>query len=278
MSEDPSPQKRHQRHVVSYLIDPRFQLKYTGLLVGVVLVVTLLLGTIIWRTSDSAAENARFASAQAETAIKESETTGKLLRLMGASYAAQDPELAKTLDVDEAATDAKFAANRAEVERRKQEVETQQRRIRLTLIGGSLAFLVLLTGLGIYITHRIVGPVYRLKRLLRQVGTARFAVVDGMGRGRRGDELEDLFDTFVQMTYSLKALQAGRLATLEATIERARKEGVPESVMQGLTALEGQIALGLGGEVDSFRPGTVAPKPRADAKAEEKAEAKDGDA
>jgi len=241
---------RGKRRVGTYLLDPAFQLKYTGLLVGVVLAVTVALGFVIWRTTNSASDSARYASAQAERALKEASTSSKLLRLTAASYAEIDPELAKTIDKDQETLDKEFEANRAEVARHTEHVEQQRMRILWLLIGGSAAMLVLLTVLGVYITHRIVGPVHRLKRMLRQVGTARFDVSAGI---RRGDELDDLFETFVQMTYSLKALQSGRRATLQATIEKARVAKVAPEVMAGLDALHAQLNLGLGG-VDSFRP------------------------
>jgi nitrogen fixation/metabolism regulation signal transduction histidine kinase len=239
-----------KRKVATYLIDPGFQLKYTGLLVGVVLAVTMALGYVIWRTSNSASDSSRYASAQAEKALKEASTSSKLLRLTAATYSDVDPELAKTIDRDQEQLEKEFEANRAEVARRTEHVELQRKRILWLLIGGSAGLLVLLTVLGIYITHRIVGPVFRLKRLLRQVGTARFDVNAGV---RRGDELDDLFETFVQMTYSLKALQSGRRATLQATIEKARAAKTAPEVMAGLEALNAQLNLGLGG-VDSFRP------------------------
>ena len=107
---------------------------------------------------------------------------------------------------------------------------------------GSATVVIVLAIMGVFITHRIVGPVYRIKRLLRQVGTARFSVKQ---RLRRGDELEDLFETFLQMAHSLEALQAGRRATLDSTIAKAEKAHVPPEVMSGLRALHAQLSLGL---------------------------------
>ena len=72
--------------------------------------------------------------------------------------------------------------------------------------------------------------------------TARFSVKQ---RLRRGDELEDLFETFLQMAHSLEALQAGRRATLDSTIAKAEKAQVPPEVMSGLRALHAQLSLGL---------------------------------
>ena len=127
----------------------------------------------------------------------------------------------------------------------------------MLLLGGGGALLVLLSFLGIFITHRIVGPVYRMKRLCRQAGTARFSVSDRPLR--RGDELEDLFDTFIQMIWSLKALQSGRLATLESTIEKAREAGVSDDIMSNLRALHAQMHLGLA-DVESLRPAKAGAK------------------
>ena len=76
--------------------------------------------------------------------------------------------------------------------------------------------------MGVVITHRIVGPVHKMKRLLRRVSTGRLAIEE---RLRRGDELEDLFDTFLQMTYSLRAMQAARIKTLDATLRARREDG-----------------------------------------------------
>ena len=85
----------------------------------------------------------------------------------------------------------------------------------------------------------------------------RRAVVDE--RLRRGDELEDLFDTFLQMTYSLRAMQAARLATLEATLRRAEAQSsTPADVVDGMRALRAQLVLGI-----EPRRGSINPPPPA---------------
>lgn len=241
MSNPRSPtQGRPARHQRRYLIDPRFQLKYTGLLIGVVLAVILVLGTMIWRTASVANEQAAHAAEQAERALKEANVSAKLLKMSASGY--DDPNLAKSLEDDLAAVDIEHKKNLAEVQHERAEVQRLQKRMTLILAVGSVSLVLVLLILGVFITHRIVGPVYRIKRLLRQVGTARFSVKQ---RLRKGDELEDLFETFLQMTHSLESLQAGRRATLEATIEKAERANVPADVMQGLRALHAQLSLGL---------------------------------
>lgn len=241
MSDSTAPQRptRFQRR---YLIDARFQLKYTGLLVGVVLAIMLVLGAMIWRTAKVATDQAAYASQQAERALNEANTSAKLLKMNASGY--DDPILKKSLDDDLAAIEAEHAKNLAAVEAQRAEIDRQQKRMALLLGLGSASVVLVLAFMGVFITHRIVGPVFRIKRLLRQVGTARFSVKQ---RLRRGDELEDLFETFIQMTHSLEALQAGRRATLESTIAKAEKAHVPPEVMSGLRALHAQLSLGLAG-------------------------------
>jgi nitrogen fixation/metabolism regulation signal transduction histidine kinase len=105
--------------------------------------------------------------------------------------------------------------------------------------------------MGVVITHRIVGPVHKMKRLLRRVSTGRLVIEE---RLRRGDELEDLFDTFLQMTYSLRAMQAARLATLDGTLKQAELSATPVEVLEGLRALRAQLVLGLEPRRPSMRP------------------------
>jgi nitrogen fixation/metabolism regulation signal transduction histidine kinase len=235
------PPKRRSRR---YLVDARFQLKYTGLLVGVVLAVMIALGAVIWETARTASAQADYAGIQAERALEEARTSAKLLK----SNAAQvdDPALQKSLEDDLAAIDREHEKNLADVKARRADVEAQRKKMALVLGVGSGTVLLVLLFMGIYITHKIVGPVYRMKRLLRQVGTARFSVKQ---RLRKGDELEDLFETFVQMAHSLESLQAGRRATLETTMKRAEKANVSPEVMAGLRTLHAQLSLGLGGGI-----------------------------
>jgi HAMP domain-containing protein len=238
----------HRRR--TYLLNPRFQLKYTGLLVSVVLAVLVSLGTVIWQTSTVATRQAELAAGEAERALKESATSARILRMSAAAYANEAPDLGRTLDQDLSQIDREHERNLGVVAARRAEVESQRRRMLYVLVGGGALLLVVLGVLGVFITHRIVGPVHRLKRLCRQVGTARLGIGE---RLRKGDELEDLFDTFIQMTYSLKALQTGRLVTLDATIERAKAEAASPEVLASLRALRAQLCLGLNDD-ETLRP------------------------
>lgn len=231
------------RRTKHYLLDPRFQLKWTGYLVVVVLAVMTGLGVLIARMASRASNTAQIAVAQAEKAFNESKTNNILTKSL-IDMAAPDDKEALGLATGEsfAELDAKADKNLAEVRALQASIRQDRRNLQLMLGGAGVALLLLLSLMGIVITHRIVGPVHKLKRLLRRVSTGRLVVEE---RLRRGDELEDLFDTFLQMTYSLRAMQNARVATLDATLRRAETSGAKPEVVEGLKALRAQMVLGL---------------------------------
>jgi nitrogen fixation/metabolism regulation signal transduction histidine kinase len=239
------------RHKKSYLLDPRFQLKWTGYLVVVVVVVMAALGYVIARTASRASDTATVAVAQAEKASKESESNNILTRRCTLDLGGNDPTLQAVMAESLAEEEKKTAANLAEVKMRQEDIARDRTSIQLLLIGAGFVLIAILFFMGVVITHRIVGPVHKMKRLLRRVSTGRLVIEE---RLRKGDELEDLFDTFLQMTYSLRAQQVARLATLDGTIRKAELSSTPEEVLEGLRALRAQLVLGLEPRRPSMRP------------------------
>ncbi|MBX3125224.1 MAG: HAMP domain-containing protein [Polyangiaceae bacterium] len=225
-----------------YLIDPRFQLKWTGYLVVVVLAVTMGFGLVILNTAGRASDTAQVAVTQAEKAFKESQTNNILARSAVERAHPESAALAEAMNESLAELDAQSDKNLADVRRLEQEIASDRQRLRLVVGGAGLMLVLCLSVVGVVVTHRVVGPAHKLKRLLRRVSTGQLVVDE---RLRRGDELEELFDTFLQMTYSLRAMQSARVATLDATLRRAETTGAAEEVLEGLRALRAQMMLGI---------------------------------
>jgi methyl-accepting chemotaxis protein len=240
----------HARQKKSYLIDPRFQLKWTSYLVVVVVLVMTGLGVLVAQMAGRASDNAEIAVTQATKAFQESHSSSILARRC--SDAAGDPNLDAVMEISLAAVDAQSEKNLADVRSRQVDITRDRRNLQLTLVGAGLALVLLLVVMGIVITHRIVGPVHKMKRLLRRVSTGRLAIEE---RLRRGDELEDLFDAFLQMTYSLRAIQAARLKTLDDVLRRAEATGAAGDIIDGLNALRAQMVLGM----EPRRPSVLPP-------------------
>jgi hypothetical protein len=198
---------RHQRSVKNYLIDKRFQLKYTGLIVGVALVISVILGVFLIRTSSEVIDESKKVSQVATKNITDD------------PIYADNPELLKSF---------KDAADEQD-----RTIAAKQRNTLIGIMGG-LALLVMLIGvLGIYTTHKIAGPVYKMKQLLSQVGAGKLNFRGGL---RKGDELQHFFETFQHMVESLKDRQAKEIEQLEAGIEAARAGGASA---ESLAKIEG---------------------------------------
>jgi methyl-accepting chemotaxis protein len=105
------------------------------------------------------------------------------------------------------------------------------RKVALGIAGGVLLLAVALGLTGIIVTHRLVGPVYRVKQLLHEV---RDGHLRSDGRLRKHDELQDLFEAFQEMVASLRAAQEREIAQLESAIEKAREAGLRKDAIDAL--------------------------------------------
>ncbi|HVJ89098.1 MAG TPA: HAMP domain-containing protein [Labilithrix sp.] len=232
----------HARRKRSYLLDPHFQIKWTGYLVVVVVLVMASLGYVIARMAAHASDTASLAVKQAEKAYEESKSNNILTRRMMQLAGGDNPALQAVMDESLGEVDAQSEKNLAEVRRHQADITTNRDNLQRLLVVSGVSLVLLLAIMGITITNRIVGPVHKMKRLLRRVSTGRLVIEE---RLRKGDELEDLFDTFLQMTYSLRAMQAARLATLDSTLRQAEASSVPREVVEGIRALRAQMVLGI---------------------------------
>ena len=103
--------------------------------------------------------------------------------------------------------------------------------------------MVLLIGvLGIYITHKVAGPIYKMKMLLRQVGDGKLTF---HGRLRKGDELQDFFEAFATMVEKLSARQRRECELLEAAIEKAKAAGVSDEDIHNVIVVRDEMRAAL---------------------------------
>ncbi len=178
------PGAHPKRRWRNYLLVPAFQLKYTAMVVGVAVVIASVLGVIAYTYSQGQTE-----------------------------MLAMNRMAAKGSDVTEA-----FVADL------EQYSEAADRKVAFSIVLGVLVLALALGATGIVVTHRLVGPAYRLKVLLREVRDGRLVV---RGRLRKGDELQDVFHAFTEMIVSLRSAQEQEIAQLDAALDRAKAAGVP---------------------------------------------------
>jgi methyl-accepting chemotaxis protein len=189
------------RKLRNYLLEPKFQLKYTGMVVSVTLVVAAVLGYQAYKYSTGQTELLNIEKMEAAT-------------------------------MSGAVADARFIAD---LEGYAREAD---RKVALAIMGG-IGVLALALGLtGIVVTHRLVGPAYRLRQLLRQVSAGS---LQPAGSLRKHDELQEVFVAFQEMVKNLRGAREQDLAALDEALERAKAAGASDTALEPLTSVRERL-------------------------------------
>jgi nitrate/nitrite-specific signal transduction histidine kinase len=229
---------KFKRSAKNYLLDKRFQLKYTGYIVGLTAVLSLVLGGLLYWQSEKtvaigheAVQVGEEASRAGRDAVAQSQALNSKLENDALVSYGDDPALLATIkDANKAESDkinaraAALAAHETKLVA-KHDAIAKQRTLLLGTLGTVLLLMVVILGLaGIVITHKVAGPIYKMKRLLRDVGDGRLVVP---GKLRKGDELIDFFDVFATMVEKLRVRQQREIELLDAAIAQARANDAP---------------------------------------------------
>jgi hypothetical protein len=244
-AQSPAASGRHNRSAKNYLIDRNFQLKYTAFLVGISLALSVILGLILWRTSSKVIEQSQRTVEQGRETVKQGQETidrGKQVLVQSrrvsqvvamniAKEYRDDPELAKTFNESAAKDEAKLkeeqdrlerdaaflSARAADLETQAKDVAAQQNMLLILIIAG-LGLLVVCVGIaGIVFTHKVAGPIFKMKRLIRQVGEGKLVLREKL---RKGDELQHFFEAFESMVNDLRARQSAEITKVDKILER----------------------------------------------------------
>lgn len=154
---------KNSRHKRTLLIDRRFQLKYTAMIIGLATVVSGVLGIFLFRT---VRENSRML--QVEAGFDEAFQT----------------ELARS--------DAQ---------------------VLLVLAAAFGVFLAVLFVVSVVITHHVAGPIFVMKRWVKQLGDG---TLPRLRKLRKGDEFVDFFETLRGALESMERRAQQELTVLEA--------------------------------------------------------------
>jgi methyl-accepting chemotaxis protein len=186
------------RKIRNYLLQPRFQLKYTSMVVGVTVVVAAVLGYQAYTYSTGQTELLN---------IERMERKGG--------------------EIDE-----RFIADLDRYAR------AEDRKVLLAVLGG-IAVLAFALGItGIVVTHRLVGPAFRLKQVLNHVSAGRLQVPGAL---RKHDELQDVFEAFQVMVKNLRESRELDLRELDTALDHARAAGVPEAAIASIRSVRERI-------------------------------------
>jgi nitrogen fixation/metabolism regulation signal transduction histidine kinase len=236
------PRPKYKRSFKNYLLDPRFQLKWTGMIIGVAFVISAIMGIFLYRTSSEVTAESQKVIGQGQELIKESQKNSDLVKMQIKKEYADAPELADNFAKSAQDLDAQLEGKQKALLAQQQATISQQRTMLTSLVAG-LALLVVLIGiLGIYFTHKVVGPIYKMKMLLRQVGEGK---LNFYGKLRKGDELQDFFEVFAAMVEKLKERQRHEVAVLEDAIEAAKAQGASDDAVSKIRGVRDEMKAAL---------------------------------
>jgi methyl-accepting chemotaxis protein len=223
---DGGARPRYKRSLKNYLIDSRFQFKWTGIIVFWALLISVLLGIFLLRTSSDVVT-------QGKLAVEESRKVSEVVK-MSVEFM-DDPVLKDSFNKESAKTDHAYKEQLEKLER-------GQRTMIYSLIGLLSLLVVAMSVMGIVMTHRIAGPVYMMKMLLRQVGNGK---LNFNRKPRKGDELQEFFEEFQTMANKLKARQQGEVDALGEAIEAATASGASPDTITKITAVRDEMKAAL---------------------------------
>lgn len=234
---------RQQRRLRNYLLDRHFQLKYSGYLVLSAAVLSVALGFILWRTSQAVITQSHEAVQQGEQVVARGREVVSESRKVSAVVQmnivkdpvySNNPALLDAFKTDAKKQDARLKKQQDALEAQatllqRQSIDLVHRQHTMFVsLCAVLTLLVLGVGLaGIVVTHRVAGPIFKMKRQIREVGEGHFKMPDKL---RKGDELVDFFEAFDGMVRSLRARRETEVAELESAIEKLGSQSSGEAL------------------------------------------------
>ncbi|MFP2909324.1 signal protein [Pyxidicoccus sp. 3LFB2] len=228
-----APVKRRWRN---FLLDTGFQLKLTAYMVAVTLVLSALLGVFLVRAArtlmreTATAVEARSRAAEVSRELSGATLSNELLERMN------DPTFEATFREKSRSIDAAYEAERTAIVAQRAELERQQR-LTWWVLGGLLTGFTLVVALGtIVVTHRLAGPLLRIRRMVNEVRDGKLRPPKyGL---RDGDELRDLFEDTRMMVQRLRELHEEDASALAKALKSAEGSGASPEALAELRTLE----------------------------------------
>ena len=253
---------RPKRYLRNYLLDKRFQLKYAGLLIAVAALLSSILGFLLWRTSQSLVEQSKDAVAQGQKVVvlgqklvEESQKVTKVVEMNLIKEYGDFPELLAELKKENAAkTETTLAEQQAGLQAQANalteqslELERQQQLLLWSLFG-ILSLLVVGVGFaGIIVTHRVAGPIFKMKRQMNDLVEDHWWVPKPL---RPGDELVEFFEAFRRMVMRLREQRERELAVFDEMVDRVDFD---EDELESLAKMREELSRVLDGEAPRQR-------------------------
>jgi nitrogen fixation/metabolism regulation signal transduction histidine kinase len=155
-----------------------------------------------------------------------------------------NPALLEAFKADSERQDERLSAQQRTLEsqagdlkRQSANIERQQRTMLITLCAALLLLVVLIGLAGIVVTHRVAGPIHKMRRQIRDVGEGNLRPPAPL---RKGDELVSFFAAFEKMVANLRQRQQAEIEKIDGVLA-ALEPKVAEAELEGLRRLRGEM-------------------------------------
>jgi nitrogen fixation/metabolism regulation signal transduction histidine kinase len=211
----------YQRKLKNFLLDARFQLKFAVYFIVPTLVIAGVLGFFLAHTTGNLFRQMQHAVEARSKSAETSKELGTCTLNNELTKGLDDPSLMSKLEARSKEIDAAYEVEKLAVVQQQKDLVAQQQTTLAVLVGLLGLFVLIICALAIVITHRIVGPLFRIKRMGREVTSGLIRPPEyGL---RPTDELKDVFDVFAQMVRTLRDRAEADLKAVEAGVAGDRQ-------------------------------------------------------
>ena len=171
--------------------------------------------------------------ARGREVVKESQTVSEVVKMsiVKDPVYSENPDLLEAFKGDSDKQNQRLNEQQQSLEHQAAALKRQsadiahQQRILFVMLTSTLSLLVVLIGLaGIVVTHKVAGPIYKMKRHIKDVGEGKLRFVS---RLRKGDDLVDFFEAFGTMVTSLRCRQEAEVEKLDTAILALENKATP---------------------------------------------------
>jgi nitrogen fixation/metabolism regulation signal transduction histidine kinase len=207
---------QYQRRLRNLLLDSRFQLKFAVYFIVPTLIISGVLGAFIAHTTGNLFRQMNDAVVARSKSAETSKELGTCTLNNDLARGLDDPALMTKIEARSKEIDAVYEGEKAAVVQAQKDLVAQQQTTITVLVALLVAFVFVIGLVAIIITHRIVGPLFRIKRMGREVTSG---VIRPPEYGLRpGDELKDVFDVFAAMVGALRERTEADLKAVESAL------------------------------------------------------------
>lgn len=229
-------QSRVKRRWRNYLLDADLQLKYASWVAAFIVLVGGVAGIALWRSQRSLIEEAESAVAARSRAAEVSRELSNAVLSKELLARFNDPAFVAQFEGEAKEIEKRYEAEQKEVLAQRAKLVTRQQIALWTLVG-ALVGLFLFAVMGtIVLTHRMVGPLFRIRRIVGEITEGKLETpAYGL---RQGDELQELFEEFTRMVKSLKAREVENLERTTRVIAALERAGASPEATSELRAMQ----------------------------------------